>query len=288
MPLFSCRRAFALPVLVSLATLAAQTTPPPAGSSASEQPRFLQLDHRSAAEADRADAALIRAKASAIATEAAFFGYDLHASGWIWNEAVCPAIPDRLLLHYQRTSHDGAVSLFTALVPRGNDRVYVVPVLYRNATPFKSAPGSERSIAVFNRAVPPDVAEKNLQPDGQWLLMGLCYADMVGAESHALQRSGDDVSLALAPLPTLHIIESASTRQVIFTDRDAPGQYLVWTLNFTSHGRLLTAGATKLSDYTAPLRKGKEPPVRPVPPGKEPPVKVMPPGQVPSEKPIPQ
>ena len=290
MSLVICRRA-ALPVLllaVSLSLVAAQSVSPAAPSSASEQPRFLQLDHRSAASASPADVTLLRSKARAIANEALFFGYDLHASGWSWNEAVCPQFPDRLLLHYQRSSRDGAVSLFTALVPRGNDRVYVVPVLYRNATPFKSAYGSERSIDVFNRVVPPEIAESALQPEGPWLLMGLCYADMVGAESHALQHSGSDVSLALAPLPTLHINEGTSTRQVIFTDRDAPGQYLVWTLTFTNHGRLLSAAATKLSDYIAPLRKGKEPPVRPMPPGKEPPVKVLPPGQEPNVKPLPQ
>lgn len=295
MPLVNRRRVIALPsaLLVavcslSLASLAAQPPEPASPPAASEPPRFLQLDHRFAAQADPNDAALLQSKAAAIAGEAAFFGYNLHAPGWTWNEAVCPEFPDHVLLHYQRTSRDGAVSLFTALVPRGKDRVYVVPVLYRNATPFKSAYGSERSIAVFNRMVSPEAAEKALQPDGSWLLMGLCYAEMVGAESHALQRSGDDVSLALAPLPTLHITEDASTRQVIFTDRNAPGRYLVWVLTFTNKGRLLTATATKLSDYTAPLRNGKEPPVRPMQPGKEPPVKILPPGKEPNVKPLPQ
>jgi hypothetical protein len=296
MLLVNRRRAIALPSILfavcslSLATLAAQSAPPAASaeSAASEPSRFLQLDHRSTAQTDPADAALLRSKERAIATEAAFFGYNLHASGWSWNETVCPQFPDHLLLHYQRTSPDGAVSLFTALVPRDNDRVYVVPILYRNATPFKSAYGSERSIAVFNRMVPPEVAQKALDPEGSWLLMGLCYTEMVGAESHILRRSGADVSLGLAPLPTLHITEDTSMRQVIFTDRNAPGQYLVWVLTFSSKGRLLTATASKLSDYTAPLRNGKEPPVVPVPTGKEPPVKVLPPGQEPPVKPQPQ
>ncbi len=298
MSLVNCGRVLALPYLLacfSIAPLAAQTSSPtapraslPTLPSVPEQPRFLQLDHHSADAASPEVAAILHSKERAIATEAAFFGYNLHASGWTWNETACPEFPDHLLLHYQRTSADGGVSLFTALVPRDKDRVYVVPVLYRSATPFRSAYGSERSLAVFNRVVPAEVAEKALDPDGPWLLMGLCYADMVGAESHALQRSGSDPSLALAPLPTLHIIEDASTRQVIFTDRNAPGQYLVWILNFATNGRLLTATETKLSDYTAPLRHAKEPIVRPLPPGKEPTVKTLPPGQEPQVKPRPQ
>ncbi|HEX3662312.1 MAG TPA: hypothetical protein VHU89_12820 [Acidobacteriaceae bacterium] len=293
------RRAPARPFVLLLAAcsltfscLFAQTLPPPAAaeSAASGQPRFLQLDHRS--PADASDAALLRSKADAIAGEAAFFGYNLRAAGWTASEAVCPEFPGHLLFHYQRTSRDGAVSLFTALIPRslsrGMDRVSVVPVLYRNATPFKSAYGSERSISVFNRVVPPDLAEKALQPEGPWLLMGLCYAELVGAESHALLRSGTDVSLALAPLPTLRVNEAAPTRQVIFTDRNAPGHYLVWVLTFSDKGRLLIATATKLSDYVAPLRNGKEPPTRLMPPGQEPPVKVLPPGKEPNIQPLPQ
>jgi hypothetical protein len=303
MPFLNCRKALAtLSVFLlaawslSFASLSAQTTSSAASaaeSAGSEQPRFLQLEHRSAAQTNPADVVLLRSRASAIATEAAFFGYNLHASGWTWNEAACPEFPDRILLHYRRTSRDGAASLFTALVPRspsprGKDSVYVVPILYRNATPFKSAYGSERSIAVFNRVVSPEMAEQALQPNGGWLLMGLCYAELVGAESHALLRSGSDVSLALAPVPTLRITESAPTRQVIFTDRNAPGQYLVWDLTFTGQGRLLTATATRLSDYIAPLRNAKEPPFLPMPTGKEPPVKVLPPGKEPAVKPLPQ
>jgi hypothetical protein len=303
MSLVNCRRAAALPFVLllafcapSLSSLAAQIAPspaPPAQSAAPAKPRFLELDHHSAADAAPADTAVLHSKARAIATEAAFFGYNLHTSGWTWNNAACPEFPGHLLLHYQRTSRDGALSLFTALVPRspssgGNDRVYVVPVLYRSATPFNSAWGSERSIAVFNRVVPPEVAEKALQPDGSWLLMSLCYADMVGPESHILKTSGDDVSLSLAPLPTLHLVEGASTRQVVFTDRNAPGQYLVWVLTFTNNGRLLSATATKLSDYIAPLRHPKEPSVQPLPPGKEPPVKILPPGTEPKVKPQPR
>lgn len=283
------------------ARLFAQTEAPPvpsAENAASGQPRFLELEHTAPGQLDPADAARLHAQARAIAGEAAFFGYNLHASGWTWNEAVCPVFPDHLLLHYQRTAPDGGVSLFTALVPRrasahrvsssDQDRVYVVPILYRGATPFQSAEGSERSIAVFNRVVPADVAAQALQPDGHWLVLSLCYADMVGAEAHAVQRAGGDLALALAPLPTLHIAEGGPTSEVVFTDRSTPHHYLVWTLTFTDKGRLRAASAQSLSDYVAPFRHGKEPLVRVLPPGQEPKVKVLPPGQEPSVKTVPQ
>jgi hypothetical protein len=126
--------------------------------------------------------------------------------------------------------------LFTALVPRDHGRVSVVPVLYRNATPFRSASGNERSIAVFNRVVPADVAQKAIQPEGKWLALALCYADMVGAGAHALKRAGDEVGLSRAPVATLHLSEASPVREIVFTDRDAPGQYLVWNITLNDKG----------------------------------------------------
>ena len=66
-----------------------------------------------------AEASLLHAKRQAIAEEAAFFGYDLSQPGWTPAPAPCPEIPGYLLLHYRRVSHQGAQSVFTALVPPG-------------------------------------------------------------------------------------------------------------------------------------------------------------------------
>ncbi len=237
---------------------------------------------------DSADVALTRAKQRQIASEAAFFAYDLNAGGWSYDQAVCPAFPDEIMLHYRKQFRDGAESMFTALIPRDAGRVYVVPVLYRNATPFRSAAGSDRSIAVFNRVVPADVAEKAVQPDGKWLVLALCYADMVGADAHALKRAGVEVGLSRAPVATLHLSEANATRAITFTDRDAPNHYLVWNLTLNDKGRIATATSLKLSDYVAQTKNPSELQEKPVPEGKEPPVKVLPPEQEPTVKPRPE
>src|SRR5580692_578045 len=111
----------------------AADSPQPANS------QYLQLDHIPSSRIEPADLSVIRAKQREIAVEAAFFGYNLSASEWDYDEATCPAMPDQLLLHYRRSFSGGAQSLFTAIVPRGAGRVWVVPVLYRNATPLRSA-----------------------------------------------------------------------------------------------------------------------------------------------------
>jgi hypothetical protein len=249
---------------------------------------YLALEHLPPSQINRPDASLIRARQRDIFAEAAFFGYDLTASGWDYELSVCPILPNQLVLHYKKSFSGGAQSLFTALVPRADGRVYVVPILYRNATPFRSSTGSDRTIAVFNRIVPPDVAQKAVQPDGKWLVLGLCYADIAYGNANALNIPGAEVGLTRAPIPLLRVSEVHTGRAVVFTDRNAPGEYLVWTLTFSDRGRLIAASAAQLSDYVARIRSGAEPKVKPMPPGKEPTIKPLPPGQEPPVKPLPE
>src|SRR5581483_3169358 len=103
--------------------------------------RYLQLEHTSSAQLSPADLSLLHSKRAAIGTEAAFFGYDLSAGAWDYDAATCPLMPGQLIVHYRRHFPNGAASIFTALVPRAAGRVWVVPVLYRNALPFHSAMG---------------------------------------------------------------------------------------------------------------------------------------------------
>ncbi len=268
--------------------LRAADTPP------SPSAQYIELEHRFPNQIDPADASVIRAKQREIVNEAAFFGYDLGAparnpsASWTFDQSVCPLIPDELVLHYRRQFPNGAQSLFTALVPRGPGRVFVVPVLYRNATPFRAATGSERSIAVFNRVVPADAAAQAAQPEGKWLLLALCYADIVYAHANVLNRAGNETGLARAPVPMLHISEASTARSVTFTDRNAPGEYLVWSLALNGKGRITAASALQLSDYIAKVRTGAPPTTKPMPQGTEPPIRILPPAQEPPVKPQPQ
>lgn len=251
-------------------------------------PDWIGLDYYSAAAMSATATARVNAEHSAITEQAAFFGYDLSLPGWQHTQAVCPAIPYYLILHYQRTARNGTRSLFTALVPRRSGRVQVVPVLYRNATPFKSAVGSARSLSVFNRVVSSSAAEKNLQSGGSWLQLALCYAAIVGAEPRVPRDTNRDPALVRAPDPTLLISEVNHTASVSFTDRDAPHRYSVWNITFDEHGRVMSATSASLADYAAQVVNGKEPAEKPLPQEAEPRVITLPPPQQPKTKPIPQ
>lgn len=260
-------------------------------SAASQQrsgPDPVPPDQHSASTMSEADTARIRAQRSLIAAEAAFFGYDLALPGWQYTQAVCPESPSFLLLQYRRTGRSGAESLFTAAVPRGSGRVLVVPVLYRNATPFQSPVGSKRSLSVFNRIVSPAAAEGALKTDGPWLQLALCYAEIVGAEPRVPRDTNEDPALVRAPLPTLLISEGNGTASVSFTDRSSSHGYAVWNVVFDRRGRATAATAAALSDYIAHVVKGKQPEERPFPSGSAPKALPQPPASAPEAKPLPQ
>lgn len=233
------------------------------------------------------DIDVLRKRHREIITEAELFGYNLSLGGWEYDQTVCPLLLGKIILHYRRLSRGKATSEFTAIVPQGSGRVYVIPVLYRNATPFHSAPGSTRSIYVFNQLIPAARVAAALQPEGQWLPLAACYADISGAEGNVMEHVGDSVALAQAPDPTLRISENRNLRQVSFTERDAPHHYTVWQLTFNSEGRLTVAVTSRLADYVAhsPSPQGNRTTV--VPARQKHPAKIVPLGTVPNVGTIP-
>lgn len=271
-----------------------QASPEDSGSS-----DIVRLEHRSASEMSPEDSSLVDKRQREIAREAEFFGYELAAHDWTHDQVVCPDMPNDLILHYRSRSRTGAESLFTAVVPRGAGRVMVVPVLFRNAIPFHAATGSERSLTVFNQAVPKEVAQKAAEPDGPWLMLGMCYAAVAGAEPQVPQRTDTETSLVHAPVPTIRIAGDHQSREIIFSDRNDPRQYMVWSITLTDHGRLTAASARTFADYKAQqvsnrnppekvIESGSQPKKRVIPPGPQPKEKVIPPGKQPDETRVPQ
>ena len=288
MSLAICRSHAALLAGGLLLSAFALTAGVPAPAQQNSGAAWISLGVHSAGDMTATDSARVRAERAGITEQAAFFGYDLSLPGWQYTQAVCPSIPSYLILHYRRTARNGAESLFTALVPRQSGRVQVVPVLYRNATPFKSAVGSERSLSVFNRAVPAAVAEKELQSGGSWLQLALCYAEIVGAEPRVLRETDTTPGLVRAPAPTLLISEETHSASVTFTDRNAAHRYTVWDVAFDGRGHAVAATAMPVGDYVPPAINGRMPPAKPLPAQAEPKVIPLPPASQPKTEPLPQ
>lgn len=217
-----------------------------------------------------ADAELVHAKQREIAGEAAFWGYHLNAASWDYDQVECPDMPDRVMLHYRSRSQAGAEWLFTALVPRGKGRVLIVPVLYGNATPVRPAPEAERTISVFNQAVPAEIAAQAGQPDGPWLNLAMCYAALAGAEPHVPERTDEDPGLMRAPVPTFRMSEGTVAQTIQFTDRNTPQTYRVWTLGISQKGRITAAAVKSYTNFVPQKNNPASPKEQVMPAGAEP------------------
>lgn len=213
---------------------------------------YMVLEHRAADAMSADDALVVRAKQREITLEAAMFGYDLNHGRWSYDETECPAIPNALLLHYRTAAAaNGAESLFTAVVPRAQGRVLVNPVLYHGATPFEAAIGQKRTMSVFNQVVPAEIAQQDAQPEGHWLTLAICFAEIAGAEPRVPEHPELEMQLVRAPAPTIRVSEAKGTMEIQFTGREAPTSYTVWNISVNARGRAIAAESVTYANYAS-------------------------------------
>lgn len=196
-----------------------------------------------------ADRAALQSHRSEIIESAEIYGYNLVAGNWTYRQTLCAPLPQTILLHYREYFPDGTESLFTALVPRGKGRVRIVPVLYRNATPFVPAPRNPRNYELFNSLVPQDIAARELVSPHNWLDLSACYAEMTGADIIIPKGGSVEAGVAGAPTATIHIDSQHKSSLVTFADRETRGTFRVWSISFNHAGRVTAAGTEAYPVY---------------------------------------
>lgn len=246
------------------------------GASANENMQYFALEHRSSEHLEAGDADLIQRRRRDVLAEGEFYGYDMSTGGWTFEQSVCPLIPDYVMLRYSNRDANGADSLFTVLIPRNGGRIWTVPVLNHGATRFKPAPIDPRNFQLFSQVVPPDVASKNSGPDGKWLLLSVCYAEMTGAHPLVPRQPGMNIHMIKAPPPTLRVSVTDKDHEVRFVDPVSETDYRLWNISYDEAGRII--------DVSDDQHAFGEPVVKTIP---EPTPKLMPQPLNPPEKTIP-
>ncbi|MGC2607847.1 MAG: hypothetical protein WA419_20045, partial [Silvibacterium sp.] len=198
-----------------------------------------------------ADSAALHARQGEIAATARIYGYDLEEGNWSYQQAVCSPMPETILLRYIHKFSDGTESLFMAAVPRGAGRVRIVPVLYRNATPFVPAPKNPRNFALFHDLVPQAIAPSGTARNDNWLQLGACYAELTGGSASVPSGSGGELAIAGEPQATIHQDVQDHTTRVTFAGSEGARGYTIWSVSFNKNGRVIAAGSEDHSVYVA-------------------------------------
>jgi hypothetical protein len=214
----------------------------PAVPTAMAQQPLARMRHLDSQEMSTADRAIVQAHRTEILEGAEIYGYNLVAGNWTYLQTLCAPMPDTILLHYIERFPDGTESLFTALVPRGQGRVRIVPVLHRNATPYVPAPRNPRNYALFNSLVPQSIAVQQLASSRNWIELSACYAEMTGADITIPKSGSVEAGVALAPTATIHVDSQHKSSLVTFADRESTGTFRVWSISFNREGRVTAAG----------------------------------------------
>ena len=216
------------------------------------------LEFRSPDQMTAGDKALAESAQGEIERRAALQGFRLGENegpnGWGFEQAVCPVFPQHLILEYSRINGAGDVTLFSAVVPRAEGHVRVIPVRRRSYSLWTPASSNALTLNDFNHMV--KEGQAGLDPD--WLRLSLCYAALAGGHVRAALvpgKAADEVFPLLAPAKLSVSRKGGAT--VYFADSTPAVKPLEWSLVFAQSGRLMKvnrSGARELVERPIPGR----------------------------------
>ncbi|WP_263357832.1 hypothetical protein [Acidicapsa ligni] len=223
--------------------------------------RTLQaLEFRSPEAMTAADRAVVDADEAEITRRADLQGLGVGKESpvggkWGYEQAVCPALPQHVLLEYSRDNGRGDVTLFGVALPRGEGHVRVIPVRRRSYSLFTPASSNALTINDFNHIVKEEPA--GLDPD--WFTLGLCYSALAGGHVRAaLQVSNPTEEHYPLQFPAQLMVSGHGGAEVHFADTTPEVRKMDWVLNFAQDGRLLKVKHKDSHELKEVLAKGQQ------------------------------
>ena len=218
-------------------------------ADAAQRINLVPLRHLAPEAMNSDDIATLHARQNDLDAAARVYGYNLEEGNWDYEQTLCAPMPQTILLHYLLKYPDKTESLFTALVPRGDGPIRIVPVLYRNATPYLPAAKNPRNYALFNSLVPQAIAGRDRSSSGSLLELSACYAELTGDRTDF--PLGSSTGIAVAPSAMILLDARDNTASVTFAGREGENTYKVWSIAFNKNGRVTAAGTEDHSVYAA-------------------------------------
>ena len=217
--------------------------PPMPFSPGGETPGAAFIQFRSFDSMTEKDRNLAADAEAAIAERAGFAGLEFNEGKWSYQQIVCPALPNHLLLQFTRNNGKGDVSVFSASIPRsGEGHVRIIPIVRRGYSLFSPAPVNALTISAFNHIR----AEEPAPTTADWLTTGLCYAALAGAHPQSGLPATRDPNLQTALRASFAALEMTEAEgfSLHFTDVAAVPQPMAWTMIFNAKGKLVKAAHT--------------------------------------------
>ena len=207
----------------------------------------------------RTDRDLLDANRDEIMERASHQGFNLEktgnaASDWGYEQAVCPAFPQHLILEYSRDNGQGNLTLLSVVIPRGEGHIRVIPARRRGYSLFTPVASNDITLNDFNHVVLEEglrervdshrksktLSNEHVLGGVDWLTLGLCYSALASGHVRAglqpVQAGDQKYPLAI---PALLRVSERGGADVWFADTTPEAKSMQWQLHFAQDGRLL-------------------------------------------------
>ncbi|HEX6771658.1 MAG TPA: hypothetical protein VF126_06515 [Acidobacteriaceae bacterium] len=229
--------------------------PPP-----SEEERIAALEARTTAlpvldagQMSAADRSLLQQREVDVSSAAAFYGFDISDSHWVYRQIVCRTLPDHLMLSFENDSAEHGASHFVAVVPANGDKVQVVTEYAHGLLPFHAAWEKSTAYEAFNRMTATDRGEHALGPQSHWLTLSMCFVALTGhvprvAVPKEDVAASEELTKRNGSTPII-MIDPGKDAEVDFSDvsQERTGN---WRLRFDKRGRLTKAEVDRVERLT--------------------------------------
>jgi hypothetical protein len=219
-------------------------TTPLAGS-----PSVISLPRLDQAQISEADYQLVSNLSPELSKQAALANFNISDPGWHFQQIVCPAFPDYVLLSFSHGADESGSSRFGAVLPRNNAQVRVVSTFAHGLLPFQASWNRPGTFEVFNGILSEERGNLPMSHAPNWLTIALCYAELSGYPVQVL-------STFPLPGPTLDMLRLDANRpqmmiaadqgaDVTFSDVSRPAVTMNWKIHFDRHGQITSASRSE-------------------------------------------
>lgn len=204
------------------------------------------------------DRALIEANQQEISLRAARQGFLLgqvwDGGEWAYEQAVCPAFPQHVILQFRRMENEDQDTLFSVVIPRGEGHVRVIPARRRGFSLFTPVASNEITVNDFNHIVVEEglrtpwhgrnrVKAYKTEPTlagVDWLTLGLCYSALASGHIRAglVPTTAQEEDHPLRTPAQLRV-SSQGGAEVWVADTTPGVKSMTWELRFAQDGRLM-------------------------------------------------
>ena len=206
------------------------------------------LPHLEPAQMSDADSQFVATRHAELVDRASRFNFDLGNAAWHYQQIVCAAFPDFVFLAFAHGPDVEGSSRFVAILPRDGARIRIVPTYAHGLLPFEDSWNRPGSLEAFNSILRQERAHAPLSYSPDWLLIGMCYAELSGYPVEVLSTLPTaeptlDLLRLEANRPQL-LVDSGQSANVTFSDVSRPTVTTNWTLHFNPQGNLTSATRT--------------------------------------------